>query len=155
MGTQMTSGKWVFRTLAVLAVVALLVVAAPGVKAGEYHYGSTLYCYECHTMHSSQSHEYTGIRGATPPDPAGPFAKLLRLEANELCLTCHNGPTASGPDVLGDHGNGYIRQAGALSQNDDGDDLKGHTLGEINPKHPPGLSTNESCSVCHATNLWC
>ncbi len=60
--------------------------------AGEYHQGSSLSCYQCHTMHYSQQHLF----GYSHEDeitlgPDGPYNYLLRDEINDLCLSCHDG----------------------------------------------------------------
>lgn len=136
-----------------LVAVVGFVLAAPMALAGDYHAGTTLVCSDCHTMHYSQSHTYAGA-DTTLPDTDGPHPKLLRYEANALCLTCHDG-SASAPDVLGANTSAYARQAGALSRTTS-DALpyvhtNGHTLGSADAA--PGGTWNSTaglgCADCH------
>jgi hypothetical protein len=115
-------------------------------------------------MHFSQQHGYMGAdstlgygsgfaEGFTPLGGAGPHKYLLRNEANDLCLTCHNGQTFA-PDVLGANTNSYVRMAGGLNEVGDGvAEMTGHTLGSTDPA--PGSTPEWSsevgleCVNCH------
>lgn len=151
--------KRLILSLTVACVVALPVAAL----AGDYHVGSTLPCYDCHTMHYSQSHEFsTDIAGfgTIPLTTGGPHANLLRKEPNELCLSCHNN-NAWAPDVFGQGTGPAVRLGGGLNAapgheaNDVGyEDGDGHTLwstatapgGTFAGTAPEGLM----CVNCHA-----
>lgn len=142
--------------LTVTGTLGLLVLLPPGGFAGEYHSGSTLVCFDCHTMHFSQQHQYDGTAGqGTPPLSTGPNANLLRAPGvSDLCLACHDGQTFA-PDVLGTHTNSYVRQAGALSRLGGAtpyEDWKGHTL-DMNATPPGGVSTlTIACTQCHGAH---
>lgn len=129
---------------AALAVLTLLPAAGP---SGEYHTGDSLKCYDCHTMHFSES------QGAAPNDPfgtgtperfpltSGPNPFLLRQPQNNICLSCHDGQ-ASAPDVRGANSNPSPlegREAGALTTGSAPyENWKGHTLFSTDP--PPGYN---------------
>ena len=157
-------------------VLALLLVS--GGTAGQYHAGGTLFCYDCHTMHFSQSHNWDGTTPVPTSPPSGltstgnwlsasgPNEKLLKAPANQLCLSCHDGQPFA-PDVLGVNGNASPangREAGALNDQALGapyETWKGHTLGSTDL--PPGynqtlvgLPSNQydntvglECTSCH------
>ncbi len=123
--------------------------------AGEYHRGSSLSCYQCHTMHFSQSHAfgyshetYPGYLGA-----AGPYNGLLKGPVNDLCLSCHNGG-----DVIDVYGVSEVnptvnREAGALNRLGDGNENNGHTLDALSeaPGSVPAWSDANglNCADCH------
>ena len=144
-----------------LGLLALLPWAA---STGEYHYQGTLLCYDCHTMHYSQTHNWDG----TTPVPTtgnangnwlgsgGPFQYLLKSGSasspiNDLCLACHDGQTFA-PDVLAANTNSYVRQAGALNRMGGAapyQNWKGHTL-DMTATPPGGTSTiTINCLQCH------
>ncbi|MFC1713265.1 cytochrome c3 family protein [Candidatus Poribacteria bacterium] len=146
-----------------LAVVALSMVVALAAMAGEYHFGGTLKCAECHTMHASQGHDYN--TGGTTVGPTGDFPQaalgtgvphefLLRDEENALCLSCHNSQSFA-PDVLEANTGSTIRQAGALNLGGTApyETWNGHTLGSENDI--PGGGTGSAieggllCISCH------
>jgi len=164
-------GTWIFRTLAVAATVALAMVAVPAPMAGNYHYGTTLTCNDCHSMHYSQTHDFTdNASGTIPPltssvgATTGPYKKLLHGDSvSNACLACHNSST-SYPDVFQANGGTqtYVRQAGALnnlssagSGTEDYYKTDGHTLG--NTSNPPGKTFDTGgegdagldCGDCH------
>lgn len=141
----------------VLTAVLAIVLALP-LTAGEYHFGETLLCPDCHTMHNSQSH---GFASTNPPSTTptadgdwlaagGPNRYLLKAPTrNALCLTCHDGQTFA-PDVYGANTNSYIRHAGAITSGGAPyEEWKGHTLdGRVTP---PGGYANLvlECVSCH------
>ena len=127
--------------------------------AGDFHNGVTLNCQDCHTMHYSQSHGYN-------PDGSGNFTTLgngpheylLRNDINDLCLSCHDNQ-AWAPDVFESHGNGYVRQAGALNElggNGLYPEFTGHTLNstDVAPGSNPAWSNPDglNCVNCHAAH---
>ncbi len=155
----MTSRSRSYRTAAWPGL--LLGLLATVAHAGEYHFGQTLLCSDCHTMHFSQSHNWDG----TTPVPAvaatngnwlgtaGPNSTLLKRPAAQLCLACHDGQTFA-PDVYGaaTAGTSYVRQAGAITTGQAPyEEWKGHTL-DPTPVGPPGGSSLISlqCVTCHA-----
>ena len=137
----------------IVGVLLALVFFPWAGQSGEYHTGSSLVCYDCHTMHYSQQHQYDGTQGSGLPQLAGgPNAYLLRTDGlNNLCLACHDGQSFA-PDVLGPNTGTHVRQAGGLNRAGTGspyEGWKGHTLGVS--AVPPGGSANQalSCQSCH------
>src|SRR5512142_162546 len=133
-----------------IAALAIIAAATFPVLAGEWHAGTTNVCTDCHTMHFSMQHDWTGAATSTTVKPdgnwlstSGPNQFLLKAPANQLCLGCHDGQTFA-PDVLGVNVNASPtqgRQAGALNEAALGapyDQYKGHTLGSTNV--PPGFN---------------
>ncbi len=140
-------------SLAVVTIIAglLLTIALPRpVAAGEYHHGTTLICSDCHTMHYSLQHSYTG--GAPPPlGTGGPFPNLLKYSPNDLCKSCHDAQTFA-PDVVGANTGTDVREAGALTTGTAPyDEWKGHALGST-ATAPGGTFSNADgleCVDCH------
>lgn len=159
--------------------LALVMLLASGGSTGEYHSGANLICYDCHTMHFSMQHGWLGGTVGTGRPPAGgvsgdylgatgPNPTLLKMEANQLCLSCHDGSSAA-PDVLGLNFNAAPsqgRSAGALNQIGGVNTYQtwmGHTLGSTD--RPPGYNpqlvnatdpfptlTALSCENCHTVH---
>ena len=174
-------GKVILSLLGVAAGVtlALVLLLATGGSTGEYHTGTGLVCYDCHTMHFSMQHGWQGgpVGVGRPPvggvsgdwlGATGPNELLLKLPENQLCLSCHDG-TAGAPDVLGLNANAAPsqgREAGALNQVGGVNTYQtwmGHTLGTTD--RPPGYNptlvgatdpfpTGEalSCVECHTVH---
>jgi hypothetical protein len=131
-----------------LAVIAVLAITAAPAFAGEWHAGTTNLCSDCHTMHFSMQHDWTGASpvSTTPQSNgnwignSGPNMRLLKLPANELCKTCHDGQTFA-PDVVSANTNASPsrgRSAGALNELGDANAYMGHTLGST--ATPPGFN---------------
>jgi predicted CXXCH cytochrome family protein len=137
----------------ILAVAGLTSLAF----AGDFHHGTSLVCSDCHVMHFSQQHGYNADgTGSFTPLGSGPNHALLRDDVNDLCLSCHNGQSFA-PDVFEAHGNGYVRQAGALNEvggNGQYAPAAGHTLGAT-ATAPGGTWSNPDgleCTDCHAAH---
>lgn len=135
--------------LTAVAVLASILLLAPGGRTGEYHVGGTLLCFDCHTMHFSMQHGFGGGTVGTTPVPggdwlgaSGPNHYLLKMPANQLCKTCHDGQSFA-PDVVAANANASPangREAGALNEETTGapyETWKGHTLGST--ATPPGF----------------
>jgi hypothetical protein len=149
------------KRLTILLTGVMLVGAVALAAAGDFHYGSSLICSDCHTAHASQQHGYTVGGIFTPIGPDKPYERLLRNDRVMLCLSCHNG-TSFAPDVFGANGGTVgVRESGGLNtaanshglSNDAGyDDIDGHTLYSM--AMPPGGAA--SGYVADATEgLWC
>lgn len=133
---------------------ALVAFAWAGVaQAGVYHNGKYLYCYDCHTMHASQSHGYgtgtvttTGqLGGNWLPNAGQPVPALLKGEGSAVCTACHDGQSFA-PDVIdGAVGAQLPRSAGAFPTTAGGG---GHAL---NGTAPPGgaMEGTLQCTSCH------
>ena len=161
MGPQMTpkremEEKVMLKKLTVALVIALLAVSAGTVMAGDYHQKTSLICSDCHTMHSSVSHDYAG---GTPDGTVlndTPHHKLLKAgDVNALCLSCHDGKTFA-PDVLGTNTGSVIRQAGGVNDTSTSDyqSWTGHTLGAT-VAAPGGTWSNAEgleCINCHGAH---
>ena len=147
--------------LLLLGALVLVGILPWSARTGEYHVGQTLVCFDCHTMHFSMQHGWAGgpvviggqfQNGGDWLGNTGPNANLLKLPENQLCLSCHDGQNFA-PDVLGAHGNNYVRQAGALNQIGSAapyENWKGHSL-DMKAIPPGGVSDiTLTCGQCHA-----
>ncbi|MBC8329174.1 MAG: hypothetical protein H8E31_10560 [Planctomycetes bacterium] len=140
-----------------IPAMALIMGVSAVSTTGDYHHGASLKCSQCHTMHYSATHSYSGSPSSGYVGTTGPYTYLLQGEINELCLRCHN---SGGKDVLGLGStlqtNG--RLAGALNwadgegTNDPGyEHWMGHSLGSTDTA-PGGTFSNPdglSCTDCH------
>jgi hypothetical protein len=157
-----------------LSAVVLIAVWPASAWAGDYHTGTSLVCSDCHVAHYSQGHALTPGGVFAPLGTTGPYADLLRDDANRVCLACHEGTTFA-PDVFGQNGGtAMVRQAGGLNAaagnpgglaNDPGyDEIDGHTLYSMAlPPHgaaatpyvpaPEGLRCID-CHAQHGTTNW-
>jgi hypothetical protein len=122
-------------------------------RAGDYHSGTGIACSDCHVMHYSAEHGYSG--GAAPAVGAGgPYAKLLKNTATELCLSCHDGQVGSGdiaPDVMKDAGSGQptYRSAGAFQELGGVRTQNAHSL-DVSAVPPGGsVAMTIDCLSCH------
>jgi hypothetical protein len=155
LSSRVFSGSVLFLTLFLFALLPW------PASTGEYHVGQSLLCYDCHSMHYSQSHSYAGsaavgTTGAPNGDwlgaSGGPFQSLLKAgNIDDLCLACHDGKSFA-PDVFGENANTYVRQGGALNRGGGAapyESWKGHTLDM--DAYPPGGTSNLTltCKSCH------
>lgn len=131
----------------VLAGIASLALFDTG-DAGEYHWGATLICGECHVS----SPEQTGGGESMVPSPAtqaGALVLPLRKPGDALCLDCHDG-RADAPDVLGDNTGTHVRQAGALPTGAPPYRwTNGHDLGGTAVPPGGGQTVTLHCTTCH------
>ncbi len=125
----------------IIVFIPFIVKAAPPAIPIPYHNGATLICTDCHTIHASQQHDYSGNG---PAQTLTPTAKLLRrTSVAQLCLSCHDGQSGV-PDVLTTDVNGLIDRAAGFFPSDPGTPTyKGHNLGTS--------ATNFTCSNCHGS----
>jgi hypothetical protein len=155
----MARHKKLFLVLVLPASLGFLAILPWAGSSGEYHVGGTLVCYDCHTIHFSQAHQWGSSNPvSTLPAPggnwlptSGPNTHLLKAPPNTLCLACHDGQNFA-PDVLGPNANSYVRQAGALNDTVGTapyETWKGHTL-DMTATPPGGVSTiTLTCLQCH------
>ncbi len=144
-----------------LIFAAALLAFGGAAFAGEYHVGKYLLCYDCHSMHGSQSHGYgsdtsLGAAGAASAKLGGDwqFAQgtvydfLLKGSESESCKACHDGKTFA-PDVVGDNTNPYPRSAGSIPDGTAVHELyKGHGL-DASAAAPGGSTQTLTCFGCH------
>ncbi len=141
-----------------ILTLATVFVLAMTAFAGEYHQGSSLSCYQCHTMHYSAQHMFGYAHEDSTPffGTDGPYNNLLRAEVNDLCLSCHDGGDVIdvyGPFEMEPTAN---REAGFLSRVGDGNEWHGHTLGATgdapgsNPPWHPDATEGLTCVNCHS-----
>ena len=151
------------KTLSLLAILAL---AAFPVLAGEWHTGQNNLCADCHTMHNSMAHTWSGTGtvsvGAPAADgnwvgDAGPGGNYLlkAKDPNELCMECHDNKTFA-PDVVGDTktaNDAANRSAGYLNLSTGGVQHTGHTLGWVGTAPGGTFATDAThgleCINCH------
>lgn len=158
------SGAIVKARCILLLAVGLVLLSTAFAQAGDYHVGSSLVCSDCHVMHFSQGHTYSGVSGQQefPNLTTGPNRYLLRRpqDSSQICLACHDGRTDA-PDVLGDNSTGvFLRAAGQLNSTVDSADIQGtgHTIGSMSAAPGAGTQWNGNattgllCSHCHATH---
>lgn len=121
-----------------LLAVPMIIGAAPPSIPTPYHTATTLVCSDCHTMHASQQHGYSG---SGSPELFTPTERLLRRTSSvQLCLSCHDGQSGV-PDVLTTDTNSLAdRAAGFFAANPDTATYQGHNLGQ-NP--------GDLCIRCH------
>jgi hypothetical protein len=142
------------RKVSRLAALVVGLAAGTVAMAGDFHYGQSLVCSDCHVIHYSQHHGYNedGVGIYTPLGGAGPYRHLLRNEINSLCLSCHNNSSFA-PDVMGTNSNGYVREAGGLNRDGTAPYFHstGHTLNSTDVA--PGGTWNDpnglNCIDCH------
>lgn len=115
---------------------------------GPYHNGETLVCSDCHVMHASMQHNYSGDQGPEGgvegfPWETTPTAYLLKApDPLDLCLACHDGMPGV-PDVLGQDVNGLVERAGGFFEEPEVQSMNGHDLGR-------GLPSDwDLCFRCH------
>lgn len=147
--------------------IAILAAVAFPALAGEWHAGTTNVCTDCHTMHFSQTHNWDGSSPVSTTPQAngnwlggtGPNMRLLKLPANQLCLSCHDGQSFA-PDVVGTNFNSAPtqgRSGGALNEVGGAapyQTYKGHTLDDtaVPPGFNPTLAGVPLASQYNATN---
>jgi len=131
-----------FATLLVATVFASLTP----LYAGDWHYGAHLVCSDCHTNHNSaggQPMRYDAV--------ADPATYLLRSDtAQTLCLSCHDGASASAPDVMGSVAYVSESAAGAFANPGGIPVSTAHNLNSP-PVVPPGGTKTMVllCTTCH------
>ena len=117
---------------AMSAGIVLALIGGPA-AAGDYHTGSTIVCGDCHTTGKA----------------------LSRLDANNVCLSCHGNVASTAPGVLDMNPGGLPRQAGALNGMGGLPHFTGHTLGS-GDQAPGGRwaagAGGLGCTDCHAAH---
>ncbi len=118
-----------------------------------YHFGATLVCSDCHSVHFSQSHGFAGgtvsttaVLGGDWLSSAGPNSYLLKASSpTELCLSCHDGQSFA-PDVVDTDSYGVAERSAGFFGTLEMPNYKGHKISR-DPGGKPGSS--ELCERCH------
>ena len=133
-----------------LAALAAAFLALP-LGAGDWHFGTSAVCSDCHTQHNSAG----GQPMRTDDNPSPARSLLRRGTPLELCLSCHDGSNPNAPDVLApvsyvaDAPGGAFANAGGMPV----DPLAsfGHHLNTPSSVIPPGGTQPMTlvCTTCH------
>jgi predicted CXXCH cytochrome family protein len=132
-----------------VAVFALVVTAIAGTPAfaGDWHFGASAACSDCHTQHNSAGGQPMRTDRTTTPAAA----LLLRETPLDLCLSCHDGSNGAAPDVIAPVS--YVDESAAGSfPSTGGTPLpNAHHLNNPTPEVPPGGTTPMvlTCTTCH------
>jgi len=125
-----------------LILLAAVTFASARIAAGgDWHYGASMVCSDCHTQHNSAN----GQPMRTDNDPAPAPMLLRRGTTLELCLSCHDGSRPDAPDVIAPIG--YVSESAAGA-------FPGTTTHHFNTsiaQVPPGgtVPIVLSCTTCH------
>jgi predicted CXXCH cytochrome family protein len=150
-----------------LATVVLMLWALPS-SAGDYHNAQRNNCSDCHTTHASAHENLTGGAPITMPDavpgsginayvPEQPNGNrtLLKHDADEICLSCHDGSRLSAgiPGVVAPVIYVSDPAGGAFEYGNGFASAHGHDLEDqetVPPGAPDGTQPMRlSCSTCH------
>jgi len=132
-------------TIILLATVTF--VSARTVAGGDWHYGATMVCSDCHTQHNSEN----GQPMRTDNNPAPAPMLLRRANALELCLSCHDGSNPNAPDIITPVG--YVSESvgGAFPNSGGIPTANAHHLNNPVAEVPPGGTVPMvlTCTTCH------
>ncbi len=133
------------RSSALILFIVLTLFCVETAVAGDWHYGASMVCSDCHTQHNSN--EGQPMRTDNNPTPA-PLL-LLRGTTIELCLSCHDGSNPNAPDVLSP--TTLTTAAGAFPSSGASSTDHAHHLGSPTPEVPPGgtIAMIVTCTTCH------
>ena len=128
-------------------------LAGPTDGVAMYHVGGNLLCSDCHSVHFSESHGFSGGTVSTTGVPdgdwlgaTGPNKYLLKAPSpTELCLACHDGQTFA-PDVVTTDSYGVSQRPAGYFDGLESPNYKGH---KISRDPNSGLGSSDLCSRCH------
>jgi predicted CXXCH cytochrome family protein len=114
-----------------------MMLAAPLLRAGEWHHRANAGCSDCHAQHNAAG------------DPAPQL--LRRATPLELCLSCHDGSNPEASDVIAPVSSAVPSAAGAFPNMGGIPTDMAHHLNNPVPEVPPGGSTPMvlTCTTCH------
>lgn len=129
-----------------LLLLIFLTAVAPPLAAGDWHYGASAVCSDCHTQHNSEG----GQPMRTDNNPTAAPKLLRRGTPLELCLSCHDGGNPHAPDVIApvsyvaDPAGGALASGGTPS-------MMAHNLDSATAEVPPGgtIPMRLVCTTCH------
>lgn len=140
--------KYIF----LVAMLSLAAIPAMAQGFANYHYGQSMNCSDCHSMHASAHNNLTDGSAITTPNlvndstinpyytaPNPGAGRHYLLKATDVCASCHDGQTWA-PDVIGANTNAYIRSAGGVKTTEITGG--GHKIGST--VRPPGYVSDVS-----------
>lgn len=121
-------------------------IALP-LPAGDWHYGASAVCSDCHTQHNSQD----GQPMRTDDNPTAARHLLRRGTPLELCLSCHDGSNPHAPDVVAPVSYVANAAAGELANVGGTPSMLAHNLDNPTEEIPPGgtIPMKLVCTTCH------
>lgn len=130
-----------------LLLLILLVASSATMYAGDWHYGTSAVCSDCHTQHNSQN----GQPMRTDNNPAPASYLLRRGTSLDLCLSCHDGSNPNAPDVIAPVSYVSESAAGAFPNSGGIPTNIAHHLNNPSPEVPPGGTQAMAliCTTCH------
>ena len=133
--------------LRLYASFLLSVALAAPLFAGDWHYGVSAVCSDCHTQHNSQN----GQPMRTDNNPAPAPMLLRRGTTLELCLSCHDGSDPNAPDVIAPVSYLSVSAAGAFPNSGGIPTNIAHHLNNPAAEVPPGgnQAIVLTCTTCH------
>lgn len=128
-------------------VLLLLVATVLPLRAGDWHYGASSVCSDCHTQHNSQNGQPMRTDNNATPAPY----LLRRGTSLDLCLSCHDGSNPDAPDVIApisyltESAAGAFPNSGGIATN------LAHHLNNPSAEVPPGGTQPMVliCTTCH------
>ena len=133
--------------LRLYAVFVLNVALVAPLFGGDWHYGVSSVCTDCHTQHNSQNGQ--PMRTDNNPTPA-PYL-LRRGTSLDLCLSCHDGSNPNAPDVVAPVSYLPETAAGAFPNSGGIPTNLAHHLNNPSAEVPPGGTQAMVlvCTTCH------
>jgi hypothetical protein len=134
------------RMYAIAILAACLLLFSFDARGGEWHAPDQVECNTCHTAHNSKG----GVPARTDSNPNPAEYLLLRDNATDLCLSCHDGSRSDAPDVVApvayvmEPAGGFLAGSGIASP-------MGHDIGVASDQIPPGgnQALRLTCITCH------
>jgi len=128
-------------------LLVVIFVSSISAFAGDWHYGTSSVCSDCHTQHNSTA----GSPMRTDNDPSPAANLLLRGTAMELCLSCHDGSKPEAPDVVTPISYVARSAAGSFPNSGGTPTSIAHHLNNGAAEVPPGgtIPMVLLCTTCH------
>lgn len=132
---------------AAVCIALFAVLAVRPILAGDWHYGASAICSDCHTQHNSADGQ------PMRTDNVAEAARMLLRRATplELCISCHDGSNPHAPDVIGPVS--YVAESagGELANTGGTPSMNAHNLNNATAEIPPGgtIPMVLVCTTCH------
>jgi hypothetical protein len=116
-------------------------------SAGNWHYGSSAVCSDCHTQHNSAEGQPMRTDNVAEAAPL----LLRRGTPMELCLSCHDGGNPAAPDIIAPTAGVTETPGGAFPGSNANAEPNAHDLNGDAPVVPPGgtVAMVLICTTCH------